>query len=171
MRSLHNEDLEIQLKLAKLRTELQISATVCFSSLGLIGIFMIILHQSYLIIPENQTIMKYAFILTFVLMASLFFFIGQFFIKTMRIKCETITELKSQHVWQNTPVCVILQYFGFKADRWCFFAFVYNSIAKTQFLDTYLNMEWELPSLNPHLDQVYIIKTDKCLQPKNIAQE
>lgn len=126
MKSLHNEDLEVQIKIAKLRTDLQVSATTCLSSLGLIGIFMIILHQSYLVVPENQTILKYAFMITFVLMASLFFFIGKFFIKTMKMKCKRIAELKSQYIWQNMYAYAILPQFAFKTDGGRFYRYLHT---------------------------------------------
>ncbi len=99
MRSLHNEDIELQIKLAKLRSDLHISATACVSFLGLIGIFMITLEQAFLAVPENQTILKYSFLIAFVAMAILFVLIGRFYIKKMLKNRKEIAELKEKYVW------------------------------------------------------------------------
>jgi VIT1/CCC1 family predicted Fe2+/Mn2+ transporter len=99
MRSLHNEDLELQIKLAKLQTDVQISMTACFTYLGLIGVFLIALQQSFAAIPESQTAMKYSFLAAFTVMAVLFFLIGRLCVKEIREKRKEILELKKQYVW------------------------------------------------------------------------
>lgn len=99
MRSLHNEDLELQIKLAKLQTDVQISVVACFTYLGLVGVFLIALQQTFLAIPESQTMMKYSFLAAFAVMAVFFFLIGRLYIKEIRGKRQEIIELKKQYVW------------------------------------------------------------------------
>jgi hypothetical protein len=97
MRSLHNEDLDLQIKLAKLQTEVQIYLSF---SIGLVASFvalMISFQQLYIKATEPITQMVFLF----GMLASAFlapFSIG-FFINKMYDKREEIEKLKKQYVW------------------------------------------------------------------------
>ena len=99
MRYLHDEDLELQIKLAELHTDVQISLAAFFSYLALIGAFMIALQQTYLTIPESQAVMKYSFLAAFAIMAVFFFLIGRICVKKLLETRKEITKLKKQYVW------------------------------------------------------------------------
>lgn len=97
MKSLHNEDLDLQIKLAELQTEVQINLGI---SIGLVALFialMISFQQLYV----NATVLITQLSFLSGMLASAFlapFSIG-FFINKMYDKRDEIEKLKKQYVW------------------------------------------------------------------------
>ena len=96
---LHDEDLELQIELARLQTDVWISVAACVTYLGLIGVFMIALFQSFLAAPESQLVMRFSFLAAYGVLAVLFFLVGRLAVREIGQKRKEIVDLKKRYIW------------------------------------------------------------------------
>jgi hypothetical protein len=97
MSSLHNENLELQIKITELQTEVQINLSI---SIGLVALFvalMISFQQLY--VNATALFTQLGFLSGMLASAFLAPFSMGFFIKRMYDKRDEIKELKKQYVW------------------------------------------------------------------------
>lgn len=96
---IHNEDLELQIRLAELQADVQIFLTAGFAFLAGFVTIMIGFEQIYFVLPPDSALVK-ILIITIITSAGVacFFIVVFFFRKVLRIK-EQMGELRKEYVW------------------------------------------------------------------------
>jgi len=97
MRSLHNEDLDLQIKIAKLQTDVQINLSLCIGVLALFIALMISFQQLY--VNAADPLARVGFLCGMLFSACFGFFASGIFIKRMYGKRKEMEDLKKQYVW------------------------------------------------------------------------
>ena len=97
MKTLHNENLDLQIKLAELQTDVQIYLTVSIGLVASLVALMISFQQLY--IRATEPITQLVFLSGMLASAFLAPFSIGFFINRMYDKREEIEELKKLYVW------------------------------------------------------------------------
>lgn len=97
MKSLHNEDLDLQIKLAELQTEVQINLSISIGLAALFIVLMISFQQLY--VNAIEPISQLGFLSCMLACASLAPFSVGFFINKMYDNRDEIIKLKKQYVW------------------------------------------------------------------------
>ena len=97
MKSLHNEDLDLQIKLAELQTEVQINLSISIGLAALFIVLMISFQQLY--VNAIEAISQLGFLSCMLACASLAPFSVGFFINKMYDNRDEIIKLKKQYVW------------------------------------------------------------------------
>jgi hypothetical protein len=94
----HNEDRELQIRLAELQADVEINLTACFGFLaGFVP--LIILFEELYFSPSTSVFMKGVFVITAVALAVVLLFVTRFFIKRAVNARMQMSDLKKKYVW------------------------------------------------------------------------
>lgn len=94
---MYNEERELQIKLAKLQTDVQIDLTLAVSTVGLFVALIISFQQ--LLINATELFDQIAFFIGMLASAILGFYFARLFIQKMRDKRKEMEELRKEYVW------------------------------------------------------------------------
>jgi len=97
MRYLHNEDLELQIKLAELQAEVQINLTACFGFFA--GFLTALLASQQIYFQPEQSLDKTAILITIVMFGILCFIFLRLFLKRALEARNQIEKLRKHYVW------------------------------------------------------------------------
>lgn len=97
--SLHREDRELQIKLARLQSEIQIYLTAAFGFLAGFFAFIAIFYQFYFASPAENSLVKNITGIGIVLLAFLCLSAANWFIRKMSTARKQFEELRKQYVW------------------------------------------------------------------------
>jgi len=95
---MHNEDRELQIRLAELQADVQINLTACFGSIA-VFVPLVILFEELLFSPSTNEPMRVVFSITAVALAFVMLPIARFFIKRAVKAREQMSELRKKHIW------------------------------------------------------------------------
>ena len=97
MKLLHNEDLDLQIKLTKLQTDVQINLSI---GIGILALFIaLMLSFQLLYINTTNPIAQLGFLSGMIVSASFGYLASGIFIKRMYAKRKEIEGLKAQYIW------------------------------------------------------------------------
>jgi len=95
---MHNEDRELQIRLAELQADVEINLTACFGFLALF-VPLILLFEELYFSPSTNASMKNVFALLTVASAFVLLPVAFFFIKRANDARMQMSELKKKYVW------------------------------------------------------------------------
>jgi len=96
---LHDEDRELQIRLAELQADVQINLTVCFGLLALIFATIIGLQQIYFTLPPEKIVVKNSILVSMGGAVIIIFFVIRSYLRKTLDAREQMKELRKRYVW------------------------------------------------------------------------
>jgi len=96
---LHNEDRELQIKLAELQADVQINLTVCFGFLAVFITTIIGFQQIYFSLPPEATLLKDYLSVSIVVIAFTLLGVSFYFINKAQDARKQMNKLRKQYIW------------------------------------------------------------------------
>ena len=96
---LHDEDRELQIRLAELQADVQINLTVCFGLVALAFATIIGLEQIYFTLPPEEVVVKNSVLVSIVGAAIIILYITRGYLGKALDAREQMEELRKKYVW------------------------------------------------------------------------
>ena len=99
MKRLHNEDLELQIKLAQLQADVQINLTVGFGISAILGALVIGILQTIYNLPSEKVLLKTILLISGSISSVMFLYASIHFTKKVIAARKKMDDLKKQYIW------------------------------------------------------------------------
>lgn len=96
---MHNEDRELQIRLAELQADIQINLTVCFGLLAVFMAVMIGLEQIYFTLSPERVFEKLFIPIAISILAVMLLVYLRIFLKKADEARKELGKLKKQYIW------------------------------------------------------------------------
>jgi len=96
---IHNEDLELQIRLAELQADVQINLTVCFGMLAVLFAVMVGIEQIYFTLPQESSFIRYSLVAAIAIAGFSCMYVVRVFGGRVDRARKNMQELKKEYVW------------------------------------------------------------------------
>jgi len=96
---LHNEDRELQIKLAELQADIQIYLTLCFGFMALFAALMIGYLQIHFSLPPEHTFTRNIVFVSIVVCGIILLGFTNYFFNKARDTRKQMKELRKRYIW------------------------------------------------------------------------
>jgi len=95
----HNEDRELDIRLAELQADIQINLTICFGILAVFITAMVGLEQIYFSLPSENSVAKIGSLISLIVLGIIVLLFIKPYLKKVEKARKEMEELRKQYIW------------------------------------------------------------------------